>query len=473
MHKFAPMPLWVRILEIIIVLSLVLVILSDNKKPVHTLLWLIVVIVFPIVGLVLYYLLGKEHRHRRLISPERLASYKRRTMEMNGKFVSAPAGRYADIASIAETMNQSICFTGNEVKLYTAFFPMIDDLLQDINSAEDHIHFQFFKFEDDSVGRLVSEALVRKARQGITVRVQYDDAANYFRKGFYRRMRKGGVEVQPFIRIYLPFLSDTSNFRNHRKVVVIDGKIGYLGGMNIAERYGKGLKWGIWRDDHMRVTGPAVAEMQTSFLTDWQFSRKQFVDGNRYYPPIESSGFVTMQILTAGPFDEWRVIMQGIIRAITRSQRYVYIQTPYFIPTEPFMLALRNAALAGIDVRVMMPYRGDAGNMVMLASMSYIEEALSAGVRIEFYRKGFMHSKTIVSDDAFVTVGSSNVDIRSYELDFEINAFIYDEDLAIKTRDIFLNDEKDSEMLTYAKWSQRPRLHKFGESIARIFSPLF
>lgn len=466
------MPLWLQIVEVTVVVSMVLFILGDNKKPVHTLLWLLIVIFIPVVGIILYYLLGKEHRKRRLISPERLNSFKRRTLEANGEFVSSPSGRYADLASIAESMNRSICLGGNSVKLYTEFYPMVDDLLRDIAAATDHIHFQFFKFEDDNVGRLIRDALVRKAKEGVTVRVQYDDAANYFRKGFYRKMRREGVEVEPFIKIYLPFLSDTSNLRNHRKVVVIDGKIGYLGGMNIADRYGKGLKWGVWRDDHARIEGPAVAEMQTSFLTDWQFSSKRFVDGERYYPKIGSAGFVTMQILTAGPFDEWRVIMQGYIRAITRARSYIYMQTPYFIPTEPVMLALRNAALAGIDVRLMIPYRGDAGQVVMLASMSYLEEALSAGVKVEFYRKGFLHSKTMVSDDAFVTVGSSNVDIRSYELDFEINAFIYDEDLAVKAKDIFLEDEKSCDRVTLEQWQARARFQKFRESLARPLSPL-
>lgn len=462
---------WIGILESLIIVSLVIFILSDNKKPAQTVIWLLVVICLPGVGIILYYLLGKEHKKRRLISPDKLDIYKQRTTETHSEFITSPGGRYSDLATLAESINKSVCLTGNSVKLYTEFFPMLDDMLTDIENAKDHIHFQFFKFDDDAVGQRVAEALMRKAEEGVEVRVQYDDAINFFRKGFYRKLRDHGVEIEPFNKIF-PFLSDISNYRNHRKVVVIDGRIGYLGGMNIQKRYGSGLTWGIWRDDHIRMEGPAVAELQTSFLTDWHFSSKEFINGSRYYPKIESAGFVTMQILTAGPFDEWRVIMQGIIRAITRSRHYVYIQSPYFIPTDTVMLALRNAALAGIDVRVMMPYRGDNGNIVTYASMSYIEEALTAGVKIEFYRKGYMHSKTIVSDDTFVTVGSTNVDIRSYELDFEVNAFIYDEDLAIKARDIFLEDEKDSDMITLESWQHRSRFQKIKESLARPLSPL-
>ena len=463
---------FLSILETVILVSVILFILGENKKPVHTLAWLLVVILFPIVGIILYYFFGREHKKRRLINTSRLDIYKERTLDSVGIFVQEPRDKYADLASLCESTNRAICLTGNGLKLYTEFYAMLDDLMSDMRQAKHHIHFQFFKFEDDPVGQKVAQLLIQKVQEGVKVRVQYDDAANYFRKGFYRKLRKAGVEVEPFIKIRLPFLSDSSNYRNHRKVVVIDGKIGYLGGMNIAQRYGDGLKWGVWRDDHLRVEGPAVAEMQTSFLTDWQFSSKRFVDGSEYYPRIESGGFVTMQVLTAGPFDEWRVIMQGIIRAITRSERYVYIQSPYFIPTEPIMLALRNAALAGIDVRIMIPYRGDRGVLVPLASMSYIEEALTAGVKVAFYRKGYMHSKTIVSDDSFVTVGSTNVDIRSYELDFEINAFIYDEDLAIQARNVFLEDEKYSEYLDIETWRSRSRAQKSKESFARLFSPL-
>ena len=461
-----------NILGIIILASMILFILGENKRPVHTIAWLLVVCFLPVLGIVLYYLFGRGHNHLRLISTERLDIYKERTLHVSGNFVSPPTDKYSDLVTLCEATNRSLCLTGNGVKLYTDFFPMLEDMLSDIAAARHHVHFQFFKFEDDPVGRRVADLLIRKAAEGVKVRVQYDDAANYFRKGFYRRLRNAGVEVEPFIKIRLPFLSDSSNYRNHRKVVVIDGRIGYLGGMNIAERYGKGLSWGVWRDDHMRVEGPVVAELQTSFLTDWQFSSKRFVDGSEYYPRVESAGFVTMQILTAGPFDQWRVIMQGTIRAIARSTRYVYIQSPYFIPTEPMMLALRNAALSGIDVRVMIPYRGDRGVIVPYASLSYVEEALAAGVKVALYRKGYMHSKTIVSDDSFVTVGSTNVDIRSYELDFEINAFIYDEDLAVKARDIFLEDEKFCEYLDLESWRARPRSQKLKESVSRTFSPL-
>lgn len=313
---------------------------------------------------------------------------------------------------------------------------------------------------------------MRKARSGVEVRLQYDDLGNLRRKKFYRELKAAGIQVRPFLALTLPFISENINFRNHRKIVVIDGRIGYLGGMNIAERYGAGLPWGPWRDTHLRVEGPAVAELQTSFLCDWRFSKGELLAEPRYYPSCGKAGDTLMQIISSGPMDEWHVAMQGLVRLISNARQYVYIQSPYFVPTASVMLAMKNAALAGVDIRVMFPWRGDAGQLVSLASKSYVREALAAGVKIYFYRKGFLHSKTVVSDDAFTTIGSTNVDVRSYTLDFEINAYLYDRDMALRMKEAFLRDQADSEQADLARWQHRPLFEKFKESFARLLSPL-
>ena len=222
----------------------------------------------------------------------------------------------------------------------------------------------------------------------------------------------------------------------------------------------------------MRVCGPAVSEMQTAFLVDWQFSSKQLLDSERYYPRVEPQGNVLMQVTTSGPMDEWRVIMQGIVQRIGQSRKYVYIQSPYLIPTEPVLLALRNAALSGVDVRVMIPYRGDKGIVPPLASRSYVKDVITAGVKVYFYDYGYMHSKAIVSDDKLTTIGSTNMDVRSYEQDFEINAFIYDKAVAVRTRDAFLADQEHAWLVDPAKWENRPFHKRFLESLARLMSPL-
>ena len=242
--------------------------------------------------------------------------------------------------------------------------------------------------------------------------------------------------------------------------------------MNIAERYATGIRGGDWRDTHLRIEGPAVAEMQTAFAVDWSFSTKEFLDAERFYPKVDPCGGSIVQIATSGPFDRWNVTMQGMMRIITQARRYLYLESPYLIPTEPVLAALRNAALSGVDVRLILPYRGDRGVLVPLATRSYVEDALEAGVKVFFYNGGYMHSKTIVADDTIATVGSTNLDVRSFEQDFEMNAFLYDGDLACYLRDAFLTDQENSRPVDRKEWAGRSNFEKFKESFARLFSPL-
>ena len=454
-------------------ISLIILIISQNRHPVRTLAWILILCLLPGLGLVLYLLFGTDKRKDRLISDKRLDQLKSEVAASNSLMLrkQVPNG-HEDLATLLWMTNKAIPLAGNDVKVYTSFDPMLEDLLTDMDKATDHVHFEFFKFEDDKVGRKVGEKLRELAARGLEVRVTYDSAANLTRYKFYRWLRKGGVQVHSFLPVILPFLTSTTNYRNHRKIVVIDGKVGYLGGMNIADRYSKGIRGGVWRDTHARIQGPAAAELQTAFLVDWQYCSRRFVSGDRYFPCVEPCGDSIVQIATSGPMDEWKVTMQGMIRLITQAQRYVYIESPYFIPTEPVMLALKNAALSGVDVRIIIPYYGDKGILVPLASRSYVEEALIAGVKIYFYGGGYLHSKTLVSDGTVCTVGSTNLDVRSFEQDFEINAFIYDAAVSRKLRDAFLSDMENSTRVTLEQWRKRSTWEKFKESFARLFSPI-
>ena len=454
-------------------ISLIILIISQNRHPVRTLAWILILCLLPGLGLVLYLLFGTDKRKDRLISDKRLEQLKSEVAASNSLMLrkQVPNG-HEDLATLLWMTNKAIPLAGNDVRVYTSFDPMLEDLLADMDKATDHVHFEFFKFEDDKVGRKVGEKLRELAARGLEVRVTYDSAANLTRYKFYRWLRKGGVQVHSFLPVILPFLTSTTNYRNHRKIVVIDGKVGYLGGMNIADRYSKGIRGGVWRDTHARIQGPAAAELQTAFLVDWQCCSRRCVSGERYFPCVEPCGDSRVQMATSGPMDEWKVTMQGMIRLITQAQRYVYIESPYFIPTEPVMLALKNAALSGVDVRIIIPYYGDKGVLVPLASRSYVEEALIAGVKIYFYGGGYLHSKTLVSDGTVCTVGSTNLDVRSFEQDFEINAFIYDAAVSRKLRDAFLSDMENSTRVTLEQWRKRSTWEKFKESFARLFSPI-
>ena len=317
-----------HVLSILLTLALIgiiIYIIAENDHPVQTLAWVIAIIFLPVVGLVLYFLVGHRPRRKRLVEPGELSRLKELTRQTHSAFIVPAPDNYNRLASLLLNTNQAFPMTGNAVRPYVEFYPMLDDLVADLESARDHIHFEFFKFEDDPSGRRVAEVLMRKARSGVAVRVQYDDLGNLGRKKFYKELKAAGIQVKPFLALTLPFISENINFRNHRKIVVIDGRIGYLGGMNIAERYGAGLPWGPWRDTHLRIEGPAVAELQTSFLCDWRFSKGELLAEPRYYPPIEKVGDTLMQVISSGPMDEWRVAMQGLVRLLSNAQHYVYM----------------------------------------------------------------------------------------------------------------------------------------------------
>jgi cardiolipin synthase len=461
-----------QVFVLTIILGTILVIISENRNPVKTIAWCVVLAFMPVIGLLLYILFGMDNRHRRLIKEDDLSRLKGITEIIQGEDISSdiPA-QYKPLAGMLHKMNQAYPLSGNNVEIITDFQTMSDRLIADIGSARQHINMLFFKFEDDEVGRRIADALIKKAEEGVQVRLIYDDAGNLMvPRRFYKKLRKHGLQVRGFIKIFLPILSRDYNSRNHRKVVVIDGKVGYMGGMNIAQRYAEGLKWGIWRDTQIRIMGPAVSELQTSFLTDWKFTKGDTPDLGLMYPYNAPCGNTLMQIVTGGPMDKWNAMMQAYMTAIVSARSYAYLQSPYFIPPEPIMKVLQNAALSGVDVRVMIPYRGDKGVLPPWASRSYIKEALNAGIRMYLYRKGYMHAKTLVIDDSLVTIGSTNLDFRGFEQDFEINAFMYDENLARQQHDLFIEDQKDAELIDPLEWDKRPLLDKAKESAARIFS---
>ena len=241
--------------------------------------------------------------------------------------------------------------------------------------------------------------------------------------------------------------------------------------MNLAERYMRGFSWGIWRDTHLLLEGKAVHGLQTAFLLDWYFVDRTLITSARYFPKVDVCGTSLAQIVTAEPIGPWKEIMQGLVMAITGARKYFYIQTPYFLPTEAVLVAMQTAALAGVDVRLMLPYRAD-NRLTHLGSCSYLAEALRAGVKVYFYKKGFLHSKLMVSDDELSTVGSTNVDFRSFEHNFEVNAFIYDTETALQMREIFLQDQRECVQVFSKNWEKRPWHRKAAESIVRLLAPL-
>ena len=456
-----------------IVLTTVFFVILENRNPVRTMAWILVLVFLPVLGLFLYIFVGRSTKRERLISKKGYTRLSKRPMaEFQAQASLKNLTGKPRLMHFFGHVNKALPFEGNAVNVYTDGSSMLLALLQAIYQAEHHIHVEFYIFEDDSVGRLFRDALIDKARQGVKIRVLYDDVGCWkVNHAFYEQMMYEGIEVQSFLKVRFPQFTSKVNYRNHRKIVVIDGKVGFIGGMNIARRYVEGFSWGIWRDTHVQIRGKAVYGLQTAFLTDWYFVNRTLLTSAAYFPKMENFGKSLVQIVTSDPTGEWRDIMQGLTLAISSARNYFYIESPYLLPTDPVLVALQSAALSGVDVRIMIPKRADTF-ITHKGSLSYLEDMMRAGVRIYLYKAGFLHSKMMVSDDEFATVGSTNMDFRSFEHNFEANAFFYDKESALALKQIFLNDQKECLLLTPKLWSRRSWKNKITESVVRLLAPV-
>lgn len=466
--------LFLVVYSIIIIITMVRV-LMDNRQPAKTMAWMLVLMFIPFLGIILYIFFGQNTRKERKIWQQSLDQLTKRSMLefVEQKDFNIPE-EYRTISNLFMNQNLALPFKNNEVEIYTSGYDFFPSLLMEIGKAEHHIHIDTFIISDDPLGRIIADALIDKAKQGVEVRLIYDDVGSWRTpNSFFMRMRNEGIEVYAFMPVRFPAFTSRVNYRNHRKICVIDGEVGFIGGMNIARRYVQGTPKQSWRDTHVKLTGAAVYGLQRAFLVDWYFVSKVFITERSYYPEIiigQNNSLV--QVVTSSPTSLWPEIEQGYVRILTNAKHYVYMETPYFLPTDPILFAMRVAALSGVDVRLMIPYETDT-KVVEWASRSYVIEASKAGVKILLYRKGFNHSKLLVSDDAMATIGSTNVDFRSFENDFEANAFFYDKKIALQVKEIFLADQKDSiDLDDVRRFIKKPFLQRLWESFVRLLSPL-
>ena len=466
--------LFLVVYSIIIIITMVRV-LMDNRQPAKTMAWMLVLMFIPFLGIILYIFFGQNTRKERKIWQQSLDQLTKRSMLefVEQKDFNIPE-EYRTISNLFMNQNLALPFKNNEVEIYTSGYDFFPSLLMEIGKAEHHIHIDTFIISDDPLGRIIADALIDKAKQGGEVRLIYDDVGSWRTpNSFFTRMRNEGIEVYAFMPVRFPAFTSRVNYRNHRKICVIDGEVGFIGGMNIARRYVQGTPKQSWRDTHVKLTGAAVYGLQRAFLVDWYFVSKVLITERSYYPEIiigQNNSLV--QVVTSSPTSLWPEIEQGYVRILTNAKHYVYMETPYFLPTDPILFAMRVAALSGVDVRLMIPYETDT-KVVEWASRSYVIEASRAGVKILLYRKGFNHSKLLVSDDAMATIGSTNVDFRSFENDFEANAFFYDKKIALQVKEVFLADQKDSiDLDDVRRFIKKPFLQRLWESFVRLLSPL-
>ena len=471
---------WLNIIyvvyKIIVILAVIHVIL-DNRQPAKTMAWTMVIYFVPVVGIVFYLFFGINTRKERYVSDRSMNQLTKRSMlEFAEQQDLQLPEKHKPLIDLFINQNLSLPFKDNQVDILTDGYQFIHHLLADIRLAQNHIHIDMYIIADDALGELIADALIDKAREGIEVRLIYDDVGCWnVKHRFFERMREEGIEVRSFMPVRFPSFTSKVNYRNHRKIIVIDGKVGFIGGMNIALRYVQGTGKQSWRDTMLRVRGGAVYALQRSFLMDWYFVDRTLLSDRKYYPNNISgeSNNCLAQVVTSAPVTPYPEIMQGYVRIITGAKNYLYLETPYFLPNESVLFALKTAAMAGVDVRVICPRQSDA-KFVEWASRSYLREVMEAGVKVMLYEAGFLHSKLMVCDDMVSTCGSTNVDFRSFDNNFEANIFFYDQDLALRIKDVFLEDETQSVLLKDTpEWTNRKILTRLWESLTRMLSPLF
>ena len=467
---------WAFLAIYVVVIIVVMVrVLMDNQQPAKTMAWMLVLTFIPMLGIILYFFFGQTTRKERKIWQYSMDQLTKHSMLefVEQKRLHLPI-EYRELIKLFMNQNWALPFKNNETEIYTSGYEFFPSLLMEIGKAEHHIHLDTFIIASDPLGQIVADALIDKARQGVEVRVIYDDVGSWKTKNrFFERMRAEGIEVYPFMPVRFPIFTSKVNYRNHRKICVIDGEVGFIGGMNVAKRYIKGIKKLAWRDTHVKITGAAVYGLQRAFLVDWFFVSRELITDHVYYPASKvAENDSLIQIVTSSPTSLWPEIEQGYVRVLASAKRYVYMETPYFLPTDPILFAMRTAALSGVDVRLMIPYETDT-KIVEWASRTYVLATVKAGVKVYLYKAGFNHSKLLVADDSMATIGSTNVDFRSFENDFEANAFFYDKKIALEVKDIFLKDQEECVALEDVRnLTHRSFLQRLWESIVRLLSPL-
>lgn len=476
------LPGLVSIFYFLTVIFIAVLIILENRNPVKTISWILVLVLLPFIGFVIYLFFGQEYRKTKMYSRKGLKDLEKLRKLTLEQLDNLPKNQFQisdrlytkkRLINLLLSNSNAILTNNNEVKVLRNGKETFPEIFNAIDNARHHVHLEYYIVEDDTIGNQLRELLIKKAREGVEVRFIYDDVGSWeLKRKFIRSMREAGVRVDCFMRVRFPMLTSKVNYRNHRKILVVDGQTAFVGGLNFADRYQKGIAGiGHWRDTHLKLTGGGATALQIIFMADWYFVSKEIFKGVKYFKPFEVGSGKLVQVSASGPDSDWESIGQAYFSAIASATDSVYISTPYLMPTADIMTALKTSALGGIDVRIIVPGLSDA-IFPKWGTNSYIEELLESGVKIYFYKAGFTHSKVIVVDGIFSSVGTANLDFRSLETNFEVNAMIYDEEIANTLSAQFLEDQKKSEEVFLEKWLKRPRINKIKESFARILSPM-
>jgi cardiolipin synthase len=477
------------IINYVVALSAAFFLIKNNQNPRKTLSSLLFLIAFPFIGLVIYYFFGLEYRKAKIfkrkdlnsnkliekwndrlhINEEKLESYESSFLEDRVKMVKLLRRNQKSQL----TLHNDLQVINNGENTFQAIFEAIDQ-------AHDHIHLEYFIFNDDRIGNKFIDHLIAATKRGVAVKLIYDSVGSDLSNAARKRMTSAGIENFPFMPVLFSRFTRKANYRNHRKICIVDGHIGFLGGVNVSDDYVNTPDRDpaeYWRDIHLRIEGHAVKSLQAQWLLNWFFvcdnaeenTHDKIVES--YFPEIDEKENKPVQIAASGPDTDWANIMEAIFAGINSAEERIRIMTPYFIPNEAILIALKSAARSGIDVEIMLPRIGDSW-AARYASRSYFEEIMESGIKIYWYCKGMLHAKTMVVDDNFATIGTCNMDYRSFEVNFEINALIFDKQTASDLSDQFDKDIQDCELLDLDTWRDRSKTYKFKESFCRLWAPL-
>lgn len=455
------------------VLSTMAIVLSENRNPVKSLAWVTVLLTLPALGLVLYFMFGRSFKNKRYISRRNRRKLKKHEpAKAFAPETSSLSEESCRMILLGQSLIGSPYYQDNSAQYFSSGKEKFEALLRDIRSARRFIYLEYYIIASDTTGNRLAEALIERAHQGVEIKIIYDHVGSFrTKRKFFKRMRQEGIEAYPFMKVHFPLLGTRINWRNHRKIAIIDGQTGYIGGMNIADRYLDGGSHGCWHDGHLRVKGPILHSLLHQFAADWNFMGRPLPDGIAVANPEPQDEKWGMQLVTSGPVGQWPSIAMEFQEAIGGAKKAVWLQTPYFLPNEGLLKALQTASLAKVDVRVMIPMRSDSA-LLRYASFSYIKECLQAGIKVYLYKPGMLHAKMLLVDDEIVTVGSTNFDFRSFEHNFESNLFVYSKQFNEDMRQRFIIDIESCERVLSYHWAKRSRKSKILESVTRIFAPI-
>ncbi|MGB3344737.1 MAG: cardiolipin synthase [Aequorivita sp.] len=482
---------WILLSEILYIVFVLFVcarVIYDTQIATKTLAYLLLVVFVPFLGIIFYFSFGINYRKRKIYSKgifhniELKRSIENRIRENWDAILTNRSAIMEDYGKLGNlVLNQSLSpvTENNDVELLLNGENKFPQVMEALKNAKNHIHLEYYIFEADVIGRKIIDLLIEKAQEGVAVRVIYDDfGSRGIRKREVARLKGGGVETFPFYKIKLIAFANRLNYRNHRKIIVVDGQVGFVGGINISDKYineAGGKNSLFWRDTHLKIEGPAVKTLQYIFLGDWNYCSGESLGPNRCFFP-EAENFTSksnkiVQIVASGPDSDTPLIMQSLFQAINLAKEEVLITTPYFIPGESLKDCLLVAASSGVKVKLLLPGISDS-RLVNLAARSYFKRLLNAGTEIYFYQKGFVHAKTLVVDKQLAIVGTANMDIRSFDLNFEVNALIYDWEIAQQLTQTFYEDIAGAIKIDVHQWNNRPMGIQLVEKIAGLLSPL-